>query len=269
MDNSLHLIQKYPTTKYQQLIHRTLQQRNLIIDKKKIKYLIQQKPSPPTLKAQLKLHKTGIPIRPVINNVKAPTYKIAKRLVKLLNKHITLNNQYNVRNSTSLAASLVKLNLSKDHQLITYDIKDLYINIPIKETLTITKSVFLKNDNAHVTQQIITLMEAVRSQSYFMFQNKIYQPEKGVSMGSPISSIIAEIFLQHLENIHIKQLLDTKNIILYTRYIDDRLIIFDTTQISTDQINKYVNQIHTNINLNPTYKFDVFSTVHYSIELFH
>jgi len=142
--------------------------------------------------------------------VKAPTYKIAKHLVKLLNKHITLNNQYNVRNSTSLAADLVKLNLSKDHQLITYDIKDLDVNIPIEETLTITKSMLLKKNDAHVTQQIIILIEAVLSQNYFMFQNKIHQPEKGVSMGSPISSTIAEIVLQHLENVHIKQLLDTK-----------------------------------------------------------
>jgi len=53
-------------------------------------------------------------------------------------------------------------------------------------------------------------MEAVLSQNYFMFQNKLYQPEKGVSMDSTISSTIAEIVLQHLENVHIKQLLDTK-----------------------------------------------------------
>jgi len=81
-------------------------------------------------------------------------------------------------------------------------------------------------------------MEAVLSQNYFMFQNQIYQPEKEVSMGSPISSTIAEIFLQYLENIHIKQLLNTKNIILYTRYVDDILIICNTTPTGTDQINK-------------------------------
>jgi len=81
-------------------------------------------------------------------------------------------------------------------------------------------------------------MEAVLSQNYFMFQNQIYQPEKEISMGSPISSTIAEIFLQYLENIHIKQLLNTKNIILYTRYVDDILIICDTTPTGTDQINK-------------------------------
>jgi len=142
--------------------------------------------------------------------VKAPTYKIAKHLVKLLNKHITFNNQYNVRNSTSLAADLVKLNLSKDHQLIRYDIRDLDINIPIVKTLTNTKSMLLRNNDAHVTQQTIILMQAVLSQNYFMFQNKIYQPQKGVSMGLPISSTIVETVLQHLLNIHIKQLHDTK-----------------------------------------------------------
>jgi len=44
----------------------------------------------------------------------------------------------------------------------------------------------------------------------------IHQPEKGVSMGSPVSNTIAEIFLQYLENMHLKQLLDTKTIVLYT-----------------------------------------------------
>jgi hypothetical protein len=59
--------------------------------------------SPPTLKAQLKSHKTDIPICPVIDNMKAPSYKLVKHLAKILNQYITLNNYYNVINSTSLA----------------------------------------------------------------------------------------------------------------------------------------------------------------------
>jgi hypothetical protein len=38
----------------------------------------------PTLKPQLKLYKPNIPFRPVINNINAPTYKIAKQLVSIL-----------------------------------------------------------------------------------------------------------------------------------------------------------------------------------------
>jgi hypothetical protein len=81
----------------------------------------------------------------------------------------------------------------------------------------------LKSNDTQITQQIITLMKLILSQNYVTFQNKIYQPEKGVSMGSAISSTTAEIFL-HLEDTHIKQRLDTKNVTFYTRYVDDILI---------------------------------------------
>jgi hypothetical protein len=136
--------------------------------------------------------------------------------------------------------------------LITYNIKDLYVNIPIEETLTITKSMLLKNNDTEIMQQIITLMRLVLSQNYFTFQNKIYQPEKGVSMGSPISSAKAEIFLQYFEDTHIiKQLLDMKNTIFYTHYIDDILVIYDTKRIHPNLINTYINKIHTDIKLNP------------------
>jgi len=72
-------------------------------------------------------------------------------------------------------------------------------------------------------------------------------------MGSPISNTIAEIFLQHVENTHLKQLLDTKSITFYTRYVNDILLIYDTKCINSNTIHEYINQIHPN-QLNPTYE---------------
>ena len=54
-------------------------------------------------------------------------------------------------------------------------------------------------------------------------------------MGSPIYSLIAEIFLQQYEDTNIKQLLDTTKINLHT-------------------INTYISNTHNNIKLNPTYE---------------
>jgi len=67
-------------------------------------------------------------------------------------------------------------------------------------TIKITKSQLLKNSDIQTTNQIITLLEIILNQNYFSFQGQIYQPDKGVAMGSPISATMAEIFLQHLEN---------------------------------------------------------------------
>ena len=46
------------------------------------------------------------------------------------------------------------------------------------------------------------LLQIILKQDYFSFQYNSYQPEKGFSMGSPISNTIAEIFLQYLEDMH-------------------------------------------------------------------
>jgi len=51
-------------------------------------------------------------------------------------------------------------------------------------------------------------------------------------MGSLISSLFAEIFVQHYEDANIKHLLDMKSKALYVRYVDDILVTYDTTKIN-------------------------------------
>jgi len=101
---------------------------------------------------------------------------------------------------------------------------------------------------------MLSLLKVVLSQNYFTFQQKIYQPAQRIAMGSPISSLIAEIFLQLYEDANTKQLLDTKSIALYVRYVDDILVIFDTTKINLHTINTYINKTDNNIKLNPTHE---------------
>jgi hypothetical protein len=72
--------------------------------------------------------------------------------------------------------------------------------------------------------------------------------KKGKAMGSPISSTVAEILLQYIENIHIKHLIESRNIYC-TRYVDDIFAIYDTTKTSTDELQQYVDHIHKNLKL--------------------
>ena len=74
----------------------------------------------------------------------APTYKVNKNLLKILKRHLKFKYQYSVKKLKILATDLTKLKLNKTHQLITYDIKDQYFNIPIDETITITNSMLIK-----------------------------------------------------------------------------------------------------------------------------
>ena len=80
------------------------------------------------LRAQIKLHKPGQSIRPIVNNRNAPGYKISKALVKKLNNAINLKNHYIIKDSITLANELIQININENHRMVTFDIKDLYVN---------------------------------------------------------------------------------------------------------------------------------------------
>ena len=92
--------------------------------------------------------------------------------------------------------------------VVTYDIKEFYVNIPTIETLQITQSLLETNNDKITSQQILHLLKTTLHQNYFMFEDNIYQPPTGIAMGSPLSNDIAEIFLQHHEQKLLKHLLE-------------------------------------------------------------
>jgi hypothetical protein len=60
-------------------------------------------------------------------------------------------------------------------------------------------------------------------------------------MGSPISSTKADIYLQFLEEIFIKQWLENKETIYCKRYVDDILIIFDQNKTDGKRVMTHMN----------------------------
>jgi hypothetical protein len=251
-NNNFHILPANPTNKDQIRIQKIAQQCNQIIQKQQVKYITQKNPTPPKLNAQLKLHKPETPIRPVVNNRTAPSHKIAKKLNHILNMHLHLGNSFNTQNSITLANDLAKLTINDRHKLLTLDIKDLYVNIPTKETINITRTQLMKHNSIDVTNQIINLLEVILGQNYFTYDDKIYQPHLGVAMGSPLSGTVAEIFIQNLENSHINQLLESQSITFYSRYVDDILIIYDSLHTNAKTILQYANTVHKNLQFNPT-----------------
>jgi hypothetical protein len=95
-------------------------------------------------------------------------------------------------------------------------------------------------------------LENTLNQNYFSFQDQIYQPDKGVAMDSPVSGTMAEIFLQNLENTHVKHLIQSNILAFYSRYVDDILRIYDSTLTTPDNIQRYLGTIHNNNQFNLT-----------------
>jgi hypothetical protein len=189
-----------------------------------------------------------------VNNIGAPAYKLSKHLSKTLKDYIHLDYQFNTQNSTTMALELDQPTIHATHRLMTLDISDMYVNIPTHDTLQITKALLNRQNNTLITGQMIHLLKTALQQNYFKFADTYYQPTQGLSMGSPLSGNIAEIFLQHFEQSHLKQLLENKATIYYTRYVDDILIIYNTEHTSPEHICKQANKIHPNLIFTPTHE---------------
>ena len=70
-------------------------------------------------------------------------------------------------------------------------------------------------------------------------------------MGSPISSILAEIFIHHIEQTHILNKQDNKyanKIIYWYRYVDDILLLYNRNSRQTKQLHQYINKLYQKLN---------------------
>jgi hypothetical protein len=95
--------------------------------------------------ATVKFHKPDIPIRPIINWRKAPGYKLAKYLTKLLHNRLDLLYAYNVCNSAHLMTDLNTIQLNSNTRICSFDIENMYRNILRKEVINITNNILENN----------------------------------------------------------------------------------------------------------------------------
>jgi hypothetical protein len=142
----------------------------------------------------------------VKNNKQAPLCKVAKFLHKKLQILICLPDTYTTTNSQEITQELNNIQINEDNRIITLDMEDLYFNPPIKNILRITEFWLSKcSQDCITTEQTLHLLEVNLKQNYFQYHNQFFQHNKDIAMGSTISGTLAEIYLQFLEEIYVKQ----------------------------------------------------------------
>jgi hypothetical protein len=244
-DNQIETLQADPTQKMQRQIQKALKHSSTLFNQNKKKLVLQMNLTAPTLRAKIKIHKPQAPNRPVINNINAPSYKLATHTHHILTGLLKLKYEFNCPNSTTFAEDITKIHIEANHKLLTLDITYLYVNIPIDDTINMTKQLLKGNntDDQHI-KEVINILKTILNQNYFQYNRKFYKPKTGITMGCPLSGTIAEIFIQHLEQQTLKHTLESQAIIYYTRYVDDIFIIYNQNKITPEQILEQFNKQH-------------------------
>jgi hypothetical protein len=169
---------------------------------------------------------------------------------------------YALKDTFDFINKIAKIKLEKDDYIISFDVESLFTNVPINETLEIIKNTFFtKKSTKHVKNEsnyhgdldgirwehLENLLKRCLQESVFTFNKKLYKQIDGVSMGSPLGPIIANIFMNDFENKHMDELrkLGVKT---WFRYVDDTFVIINNKS-QAEIILEYLNKQH------PTIKF--------------
>ena len=226
---------------------KTLNNANVISDAT-YKYLYVTGSSPGILYGLAKIHKTGIPFRPILAAYKTATYKIAKFLIPLIEPFA--HNEYTVKNSYEFYDSVLALNNSNmTGFMVSYDVSSLYTNVPVNETLSILcDQIFSVTDNFHnfSRDNFLGILRLAVSNSYFLFNNFLYKQLDGLAMGNPLAPALANVFLCDIERKIFTSCPVNIRPKFYRRYLDDTFAIFDNED-QADSFFHFINALHSNL----------------------
>ena len=77
-----------------------------------------------------KVHKVGIPLRPIVSFVNSPTYALSKHLVHIL-APLVGKSQSHVRNSTEFASFITGQTIPQEMTMVSFDVVSLFTKVPM------------------------------------------------------------------------------------------------------------------------------------------
>ena len=190
-----------------------------------------------------KLHKSEVPLRPILSMTKSPQHKLARFLNVVLEPVLHHYSQFAVKDSFEVVERIRKIQ-PENTFLSSFDVKKLFTNVPLNEVIQICVDRLYELEKPSIKKNsFIKLMKIATSDVQFSFNSVIYSQIDGVAMGFPLGPTLANIFIGYLES---KVVEDLSSQVLYVRYMDDCLVISQTEKKNEALFSK-LNSLHEKI----------------------
>ena len=140
------------------------------------------------------------------------------------------------------------IHLNHDQCMMSCDVKALFTSVPTLQATNIIKKLLeedqeLQQRTSLSIENIISLLEFCLNSNYFSFQGKYFEQLEGAAMGSPISPIVANLYMESFEVEAIRSA--PHPLYLWKRFVDDTLTIIESSQ--KNEFLKHINSIDKHI----------------------
>ena len=130
-------------------------------------------------------------------------YGVANELAKIL-KPLVGKSPNHITSTQDFVEQARHIKLEPGECLSSYDVSALFTSVPIDPALNIIKDLLdkdttLKERTVMEVGDIILLLEFCLKNTYFSFQGQFYEQVEGTAIGSPVSPIVANLYMEFLE----------------------------------------------------------------------
>ena len=109
-----------------------------------------------------------------------------------------------VFNSVDFVKKVQNLELAPTDKLVSYVVCSLFTSIPIDKAIKVIEQNLIvdptiKDRSELNIQQISELLQMCLNTTYFQYNNTFYKQRIGAAMGSPVSPIVANLYMESFE----------------------------------------------------------------------
>ena len=144
-----------------------------------------------------KIYKEEIPPRPIVSSIGAVSYETSKELARIL-KPLMGKSPYHVQNTYNFIH-----HIQDDQCIMSYDVKALFTSVPIQPAISVITKLSedqeLQQRTSLSVDNITSLLEFCLKSTYFTFQDRYFEQQEGSAMGSPVSPIVANLYMEDFE----------------------------------------------------------------------
>ena len=218
---------------------------------KKLRFQLQSTCSSPSVFYGLpKVHKIGYPLRPIVSTLGSYQYHLSKYLAQAIGDARPQSKSY-IKDSFEFVTKMRNtiLNEQKTYTMCSFDVENLYTNVPVNEAINVTLDYMYKpNKLINVPfnrSQMKKLLELSVCDAPFRFQNKLFKQVDGVAMGNPLAPVLADLWLQKIEQKLNK--FSTNKPIIWLRYVGDIYCLFSIPKDKILEFHSRINKWHHNL----------------------